>query len=326
MTVTDEFLGPFLELIEGVASIEVIRKAGQGPVAAEVWQAIVTSGFVDALICEEQGGAGLSMSDVHPLLLACGKQLLPPAYGQTVLARALISSAGQRSPEEPIVLWPETRERQLRSLVLPPACEGLLALTQHGSTMKVRRLRSAPELADGFGLVPATLIEEPPLLEFGAPEIDLLDYAAASVAVSMAGAMIKLVEMSLAFANDRRQFGRPLSAFQVIQHQLSIMAEEVVLAITASRIAFAGAGITVDPVRTAIAKVIANEAASRVCTAAHAVHGAIGMTAECDLQLYSRRLRRWQVSFGSTDFWAGRIGTARLASSAADCVDFIRAT
>jgi acyl-CoA dehydrogenase len=324
MSVAEELLDPFCALLKDIASVAAIRSAEGGMAPPGMWEAIVASGFADALVSEERGGAGLSMADVQPLFVACGEHLLPVALGQTMLARAVVSSAGQTVPSEPIVLWPQSAQRQLRSLVLPAACEGILALTQRGPTMmQVRRLRADARSADGFGLVPAALVDEPPLVEFDAPDVDLLDYAAAAVAASMAGAMTRVVEMSLAFANERRQFGRPLSAFQAVQHQLAVAAEQVVLANSATRIAFAE-GLALDSRRVAIAKVIANDAAAVVCSVAHAVHGAIGISWEYDLQLYSRRLRRWQVSFGSTQFWARRIGAARLSGNCAHSVDFIR--
>jgi acyl-CoA dehydrogenase len=324
MSVGDELLQPFCALLKDITSVATIRTAECGIAPPGMWEAIVASGFADALVGEKRGGAGLSMADVQPLFVTCGEHLLPVALGQTMLARAVISSAGQTVPSEPIVLWPQSPRRQLRSLVPPAASEGVLALTQCGPTMQVRRLQADAQSVDGFGLVPAALVDEPPLLEFDAPEMDLLDYAATAVAASMAGAMTRLVEMSLDFANERRQFGRPLSAFQAIQHQLAVAAQQVVLANSAARIAFANDYVALDSSRVAIAKVIANDAASAVCSVAHAVHGAIGISREYDLQLYSRRLRRWQVSFGSTEFWARRIGAARLADNRAQSVDFIR--
>jgi acyl-CoA dehydrogenase len=324
MSVGDELLDPFCALLKDITSVAAIRTAEGGIAPPGMWEAIVASGFADALVSEERGGTGLSMADVQPLFVACGEHLLPVALGQTMLARAAISSAGQTVPSEPIVLWPQSPRRELRSLVLPAACEGILALTQRGPTMQVRRLQADAQSADGFGLVPAVLGDEPPLVEFDAPDMDLLDYAAAAVAASMAGAMTRMVEMSLAFANERRQFGRPLSAFQAVQHQLAVAAEQVVLANSATRIAFASGHLALDSSRVAIAKVIANDAASVVCSVAHAVHGAIGISREYDLQLYSRRLRRWQVSFGSSEFWARRIGADRLSDNCARSVDFIR--
>jgi acyl-CoA dehydrogenase len=323
MSSVDELLGPFTELIKDVTTVDAIRRAEGGGACAAIWLAIEASGFTDALVSEERGGAGLSMAEVHPLVVACGEHLLPQAFGQTILARGLISSSGERAPSEPIVLWPQSPGRELCSLLPPAACEGTLALTQSGATLEIRRLQALAECTDGFGFIPSMLGDGPPLLKLNL-SLDLLDYAAASIAASMAGAMARMVEMSVRFANERQQFGRALGAFQTIQHQLSAAAEQVVMATMASRIAFSNKGMAVDPIRAAIAKVIANEAASVVSSVAHAVHGAVGISRDCELQLYSRRLRRWQISFGSTQFWSRRIGSATLGSNQTHSVDFIR--
>jgi hypothetical protein len=60
-----------------------------------------------------------------------------------------------------------------------------------------------------------------------------------------------------------------------------------------------------------------------VSAAAHAVHGAIGISAEHDLHLLTRRLHEWRVAEGAESYWAREIGRA-LVSSDEPAVDFIR--
>jgi alkylation response protein AidB-like acyl-CoA dehydrogenase len=66
---------------------------------------------------------------------------------------------------------------------------------------------------------------------------------------------------------------------------------------------------------SAVAKARASEAAQWVAAAAHALHGAIGITADHDLQLYTRRLHEWRMAHGSEDHWHRRIGVALLESA-----------
>ena len=319
-----EFLDPFVDILRDQVSGAVVRESEQALRPSELWQAIADSGFADALVPEERGGAGLSPADVQPLIVACGEYLLPPAFGHTMVARMLIATAGCDVPGGPIILWPQTLDGRLRSLVGPAACEAALALVQCGDAFALRRLLATPQVEDGFGVVTTAVEDGPPLLEFAAPGIDLMAMAAALTACAMVGAMSRMLGMTLNHANDRQQFGRPLGKFQAIQHQLAVAAEQVALAGAAARGPFVERGAAFDPVRVAIAKLVANQAADVLCAVAHSVHGAIGISEEHDLQLYSRRLRRWQQSFGSDAFWARRIGTARLADSSAT-VDFLRA-
>ncbi len=77
------------------------------------------------------------------------------------------------------------------------------------------------------------------------------------------------------------------------------------------------------PLRAAVAKARAGEAAEKVVAIAHAVHGAIGITAEFDLQLYTRRLQEWRGDFGSPALWHPRIGAALLAAPQRTTLGFL---
>ena len=138
-----------------------------------------------------------------------------------------------------------------------------------------------------------------------------LQMTACLIAAQMAGAMQRILEMTLQFANDRQQFGRPLGKFQAIQHQLAVMAEQVLAARMAAQIGCSAA----DLVNVAIAKARASEAVVEVAALAHSIHGAIGFTADCDLQLFTRRLHAWRLQAGSESYWHGVLGQAVLTTS-----------
>jgi acyl-CoA dehydrogenase len=74
----------------------------------------------------------------------------------------------------------------------------------------------------------------------------------------------------------------------------------------------------------AIAKHGASLAAGQVAAIAHAVHGAIGISEEYDLQLLTRRLHGWRLADGSEGHWAGVLGGLRMAEPAKPTSDFIR--
>jgi alkylation response protein AidB-like acyl-CoA dehydrogenase len=78
--------------------------------------------------------------------------------------------------------------------------------------------------------------------------------------------------------------------------------------------AFATAGALPEAARTAVAKARTSEAAAQVAATAHALHGAIGITAEHDLQLLTRRLHDWRMADGSEALWHRRLGEELLAS------------
>jgi alkylation response protein AidB-like acyl-CoA dehydrogenase len=139
----------------------------------------------------------------------------------------------------------------------------------------------------------------------------------------MAGALGRVLEMSLAHANQRVQFGKSIGKFQAVQQQLSVMAEDVFAARMAAEIGCVSRGPVPLPLRAAAAKARAGEAAERSVAIAHAVHGAIGITAEYDLQQLTRRLQEWRNDFGAAPYWHGQLGASLLAAPAATTLDFL---
>ena len=102
------------------------------------------------------------------------------------------------------------------------------------------------------------------------------------------------------------------------------MAEQVAAAQMAAAMGCSGAGPLPRPLRAALAKARASEAAALAAGIAHAVHGAIGVTAEFDLQLHTRRLHEWRADFGAESHWNTVLGHALLASGPDPALDFMR--
>ena len=140
------------------------------------------------------------------------------------------------------------------------------------------------------------------------------------------GALDAAVEFSVAHTREREQFGRPLSAFQVVQHSLAAMAGDVERARAAANLAVAAAtehGF--DSPQTDYAVTVAKATLGRVVpavvTAAHQVHGAIGVTIEHRLWLVTMRARSWIDDFGDTAHYTHRLG--RMALETDDSWDLI---
>jgi hypothetical protein len=150
---------------------------------------------------------------------------------------------------------------------------------------------------------------------------------AALNAAKMAGALQRLLDLSLAHLSTREQFGRPLARFQVLQHLVAQMAEEVAAATLAAHIGLSGgdgAGPAFAPERSAAAFLRTAEAARLVAAAAHQLHGALGATAEFDLQLYTTALQSWAREAGPASHWAETLARHRLAARAPDSAAYIR--
>jgi acyl-CoA dehydrogenase len=142
-------------------------------------------------------------------------------------------------------------------------------------------------------------------------------YGAMVRAAQMAGALESLLEQSVRYATERKQFGRPIGNFQAIQHSLAVLAGHVAAAGIAAEQAFRAADRGEPDFEVAAAKVRAGEAAGIGAGIAHQAHGAIGFTYEHALQFSTRRLWSWRAEFGSESRWALWLGR-RVAAAGAD--------
>jgi hypothetical protein len=131
------------------------------------------------------------------------------------------------------------------------------------------------------------------------------------------GALQRILELSVGYARDRVQFGRPLAKFQAIQQQLAELAGAVASATaitnaTANAVHGEHGDLMVAAMRARLAGAIDTGTA-----VAHQVHGAIGFTREYALHQYTRRLWAWRDEYGSAAEWRERLGRA-FAGTPAD--------
>ncbi|NDJ90069.1 MULTISPECIES: acyl-CoA dehydrogenase family protein [Mycolicibacter] len=133
------------------------------------------------------------------------------------------------------------------------------------------------------------------------------------------GALDAAAALSVDHTRDRVQFGRPLSRFQAVQHVLAAMAGDIERARAAATLAVAAAAdhgfasAQTDFAVTA-AKVTIGRVTAAVTTAAHQLHGAIGVTVEHPLWLATMRAQSWVADYGSTGHYAQLLGRATLAA------------
>ena len=112
-------------------------------------------------------------------------------------------------------------------------------------------------------------------------------------------------------ARDRHQFGRPIGAFQAVAHRCADMRSEVdACRALALRAAWALDRGDDDELAVAAALAYANDALRRVAMHAHQVHGAIGFSTEHDLHLFTRRIKAFELTYGSTARHQERLATA----------------
>jgi alkylation response protein AidB-like acyl-CoA dehydrogenase len=143
--------------------------------------------------------------------------------------------------------------------------------------------------------------------------------ACVALAAESTGLAQRSLEMSVAYAKDRQQFGRPIGAYQAVSHRCA----QMLLETENSRSAVYGAAWAADaepeslPLAASTAKAYASDAGWRVPDAAIQVHGGIGFTWEHDLHFFLKRGRANAATFGDAKWHRERVADAVLAGETA---------
>lgn len=289
--------------------------------------ALEGAGFAAAMSGEASGGAALGWADVREVIAACGYHAAPVALPDTLAAQALARLADSSLAPGWATLAPGRLTADGIAVDAAPSWPhaGTLVVSVEEDTdaggATVWSFR-APPSASGHNIAgeprASWVFDLASGIELGVTETGrgALHVGAAVRSAQLAGACARVVRLASDYARDRIQFGRPIASFQAIQQELALAQEWSSMAAAASALALSDQGIALDPRRVAAAKYVAGQAAETCARVAHAVHGAIGVTAEYDLQLFTRRLWSWSTEFGSQTFWAERLGEGLIASDA----------
>ena len=124
----------------------------------------------------------------------------------------------------------------------------------------------------------------------------------------MVGAMEKVIDLSIEYCSQRVQFGRSLSKFQAIQHQISEMAVELSASTAALSTLTNTDELDFKIQDVAVLKIRAGIAAGKLIAMSHQVHGAMGFTKEYELAYFTRNLNSWRNDFGNETYWQNILG------------------
>ena len=294
-------------------------------------------GVAEAMVAEELGGSGLLPADLLPTLRVLGRFLAFVPTAERVFARWLSSLVGAPTPFD-VVAGHATAEfvrttdgTRLRGIAQRVPWDGGV------STVAVTISEAA---GNNTMLLPIDLSSEQKLsvtightlagearatVEFDAREPEsagriegltgdgFLALGAAIRCQLIAGALARVLELTVRYVGERKQFGRSLGQFQAIQHQVASMAGEVAAAQAGADAAAAGFGVPPDIQAIAAGKIRCGEAAGKVAALAHQIHGAMGYAAEHPLHRLTKQLWTWREEWGSESYWARVLGRAVMA-------------
>lgn len=309
------------------ATAGAVFSAAAGMSFEVAWSLVEEAGLPALLVPERAGGFGGDWCDFVAVMKIAGACALALPLGETILVNRQLARSGIATGPGPKAIAVRSEgtidgtmfSGKLKSVAFGRHATGVLV--QCGSA--VAYLNRADAL-----IVPRAGVAGDPCddLEFGSAtcvaldsgEEEILQAGAIMRVAQSAGAIARMLEMTVAYANERQQFGRPLSKFQAVQQNIAILAGEAAAVDSAAQsfAQAADAARCLDEVwlEAAAAKCRANIAMGQAFALAHQAHGAIGFTQEYPLQRLSRRLLSWRSEFGNDRYWSERLGghVARL--------------
>jgi alkylation response protein AidB-like acyl-CoA dehydrogenase len=309
---------------------------------AGLWSAMAEQGWLAVERPESEGGLGLGMVEVAVLCEQLGRHCAPAPFLSTVLALDAVASAPAAGAVGPPAAWAEGLSRgELVGCVAWSARPGAVAVSERGG---VPHLRGRPEpvlygpsadvavvaagdsvyglaLGDGKRPEPEPAmdrtrevgwleLDDTPAVLLGGPAAAarLLDRAATGASAELLGGAARVLEMSVDYAKDRVQFGKPIGSFQAVKHRLADALVDVEgMRSTAYYAAWCTASGDDPDLAASMAKAWCSDAGRRVLAAGLQVHGGIGFTWEHDLHLFLKRSQLDQVSYGDAAYHRDRI-------------------
>lgn len=146
---------------------------------------------------------------------------------------------------------------------------------------------------------------------------DLLQAGRSSMAISAVGMAQAAIDASIKYAKMRRQFGKPIGSFQLIQEMIADMIAETEASrlLAYKALSLLDKGVNCEK-ETSTAKFYATEAAVRVTSMAIQIHGAMGLSEELPIERYFRDARSWTIPDGATQIQKLIVGRRVLGLNA----------
>ncbi len=331
----------------GECPITTVRKTIETGTAydADMWRKLAEQGFTGVIIPEEHGGMGLGKVELVLLMEEAGYALLPGPFFSTVALAAPVIDALGTAAQKKKYLEPIASGRSRSTVALVEANGSWdvssLQLSATGDKLTGTKLfvtdaavadvivvaarngvfaveAKAPglhiESMKGMDLtrkIYSVEFKNTPAEKLGGSgSLDqALNVATAALCAEMVGGMQRTLEMTVAYAKTRKQFGKPIGIFQAVQHLCADMYLETESSRSAAYYAAWALEENVPDAAAAVsvAKMYASDASRTVGNRGIQVHGGMGFTWENDIHLYYRRAKASETMLGDATFHRERI-------------------
>jgi alkylation response protein AidB-like acyl-CoA dehydrogenase len=252
-------------------------------------------GAAALVVPEELGGAGGELADAAVVLEELARTLTPtPLLGTTLAQLALLSA------DEPDT---DTIERlaegaAIGTVVFDPGfvLNGAIAdvvVATDGDTLSRWNTFTATPVDTMDPTRPLARMAPSDTTDIGT-DPGIADTAAILTAAEQVGAASRCLDLTVAYAKERVQFGRPIGSFQALKHRMA----DLYVAVQSARAVVDEAIAAPSPSAASLARFSASEAFSKVAAEAVQIHGGIAITWEHDIQFYFKRAHGSAALFG----------------------------
>ena len=273
---------------------------------AALWQTLCEQIGVAALaVPEEYDGVGASLDETATALEETARSLAPlPLLASSIATAALLlhGTDEQKADLLPRIVAGATATVVLEPpLVLEPAAEVVLVPSGDGLTVSGTAPSARRALDPGLRLGHLDVAAE--------PSQELLDVAASLATAVQVGTAQLALDLTVAYAKERQQFGRPIGSFQALKHRMADLLVLVEMSRSASWAATGAAAAYVsEPTveraatlrqRAAVAQAYCSGATETVAGEMIQLHGGIAITWEHDAHLVFKRAHVLGQLFGA---------------------------
>ncbi|OBI86139.1 acyl-CoA dehydrogenase IpdE2 [Mycobacterium asiaticum] len=252
-----------------------------------LWQLLCEQVGAAALVVpEELGGAGGELADAAVVLQELGRALVPSPLLGTTLAELALLAADEPDADTLAAL---AEGASIGALVLDPDfvvngdIADVVVATTDGRLSRWNRFTAEPVTT----MDPTRRLARLQAQETTALGTDpgLADTAAILLAAEQIGAAERCLELTVDYAKNRVQFGRPIGSFQALKHRMA----DLYVTVAAARAVVNDACDQPTPTNAATARLAATEALNVVTAEGIQLHGGIAITWEHDMHLYFKR-------------------------------------
>jgi alkylation response protein AidB-like acyl-CoA dehydrogenase len=321
------------DLLADRFKLERVRELAEaGTYDDDAWKELCDLGWPGIFIDEQYGGQGLGIVELIILMEELGYTLAPVPFLSNAAAGLMIQAAGSD----------EQKQRWLPGIASGEA-RGAAGLVRGDEAKLVPDGESAEVIvlcADGgVSVVERSAADVEPVATMdstrryarvraggGEPlpgEVGPgIGAGLLAVSAELTGVAQRAMEMAVEYARDRKQFGRPIGAYQAVSHRCAQMLLETEGARSATYYGAWTADAQPEELELAasMAKAYSSDAGWRVCSSSLQVHGGIGFTWEHDLHFFLKRAKVDALLWGSASEHRERVAGLSTVGEAAAAV------